>query len=145
VIHFTVGQRKGLGVGGEVKPLYVVRIEPETARVIVGPKEALMKQSFVLHGINWLGAGVGPSPDGAGVQVKLRNTQAPVPATIFGEGGHARVVLAEPEAAVTPGQACVFYDGARVLGGGWIARDEAAVTLPHNLRPKAQATAAAAR
>jgi tRNA-uridine 2-sulfurtransferase len=142
VIHFTVGQRRGLGVGGEVEPLYVVRIEPEAARIIAGPKEALLRQSFALHGVNWLGAGEGPSADGTLVRVKLRNTHVPIAATIFGEAnGVARVILAEPEAAVTPGQACVFYDGARVLGGGWIARGEAAALMPHNLRRQAQAAA----
>jgi tRNA-specific 2-thiouridylase len=142
VIHFTVGQRKGLGVGGETEPLYVVRIDPETARVVAGPKAALMRNSFELHGVNWLGEGEGPSADGTPVRVKLRNTHVPIAATVFGEaGGAARVVLAEPEAAVTPGQACVFYDGARVLGGGWIARQHAAAPIPHNLRRQAQAAA----
>ncbi|MEQ9448870.1 MAG: tRNA 2-thiouridine(34) synthase MnmA, partial [Rhodospirillaceae bacterium] len=135
VIHFTVGQRKGLGVGGEAEPLYVVRIEPETARVVVGPKDALLKRSFAIHSVNWLGAGSGPVPDGASVKVKLRNTHAPMPATIFpAQNDMVNVVLTKPEAAVSPGQACVFYDGKRVLGGGWICRDEAAVHRPHNLR-----------
>ena len=142
VIHFTVGQRRGLGVGGEVEPLYVVRIEPETARVVAGPKEALLRQSFALHGVNWLGAGEGPSTDGTPVRVKLRNTHVPIAATIFGEpNGAARVVLAEPEAAVTPGQACVFYDGVQALGGGWIARQDTATAVPHNLRRQAQLAA----
>jgi tRNA-specific 2-thiouridylase len=143
VIHFTVGQRKGLGVGGEAEPLYVVRIEPETARIIAGPKDALLRQSFALHGVNWLGAGAGPDADGVQVRVKLRNTHSPIAATVFGETDptKARVVLAVPEAAVTPGQACVFYAGTQVLGGGWIARDIATTHVPHNLRRHA-ATAA---
>ena len=150
VIHFTVGQRKGLGVGGEVEPLYVVRIEPETARIVAGPKEALMRQAFALHGVNWLGDGQGPDADGMSVRVKLRNTHAPIVATVFGDADltKARVVLAEPEAAVTPGQACVFYAGNQVLGGGWIARDigsdRGAAHLPHNLRTQRPSTAAAA-
>ena len=141
VIHFTVGQRKGLGIGGEAEPLYVVRIEPETARVLVGPKETLLRQSFAVHSVNWLGAGEGPSPDGTPVRVKLRNTHTPVAATVFSEPvpGAARVVLAEAEAAVTPGQACVFYDGEQVLGGGWISRDAALTAVPHNLRRASQA------
>jgi len=136
VIHFTVGQRRGLGIGGEAEPLYVVHIEPETARVVVGPKETLMRQSFALHGVNWLGQGGGPSPDGVAVRVKLRNTHKPIGATVFGEPGtaSARVVLAVSEAGVTPGQACVFYEGERVLGGGWIARDKNVSRVPHNLR-----------
>ena len=139
VIHFTVGQRKGLGIGGEAEPLYVVRIEPDTGRVIAGPKEALLRQSFALHSVNWIGDGEGPSSEGTPVRVKLRNTHTPIAATIFADApGSARVVLGEPEAAVTPGQACVFYDGARVLGGGWIARDKADQPIPHNLRRQAQ-------
>ncbi|MSO73249.1 MAG: tRNA 2-thiouridine(34) synthase MnmA [Rhodospirillaceae bacterium] len=146
VIHFTVGQRKGLGVGGEAEPLYVVRIDPEAARIVAGPKEALLRRAFTLRGVNWLGAGQGPAGDGAGARVKLRNTHQPVTATVFGEAGgeRARVVLAEPEAAVTPGQVCVVYDGARVLGGGWITRDEASAALPHNLRRRSAAAAPAA-
>jgi tRNA-specific 2-thiouridylase len=141
VIHFTVGQRRGLGIGGEAEPLYVVRIEPETARVIAGPKEALMRQSFALHGVNWLGDGEAPDADGVEVRVKLRNTHTPIAATLFGEGDArtARVVLATPEAAVTPGQACVFYAGNRVLGGGWIARGEGTTPVAYNLRRQEQA------
>jgi tRNA-specific 2-thiouridylase len=132
IVHFTVGQRRGLGIGGEAEPLYVTRIEPEAARVIVGPKEALMERAFAVHGLNWLR--VAPLPaEGLAATVKLRNTQAPIAATVFSESGaRARVVLAEPEAAVTPGQACVIYDGDRVLGGGWIERP--AARRPHNQR-----------
>jgi tRNA-uridine 2-sulfurtransferase len=146
VIHFTVGQRKGLGVGGETEPLYVVRIEPETARIIAGPKETLLRDSFALHGVNWLGAGGGPDAEGVQVRVKLRNTHTPIAATLFGEADptKARVVLAVPEAAVTPGQACVFYAETQVLGGGWIARDHGAAPIPHNLRRQGQAANAAA-
>jgi tRNA-specific 2-thiouridylase len=142
IIHFTVGQRRGLGVGGEAEPLYVVRIEPEAARVIVGPKAALLARSFVLHGVNWLGEGAGPSTDGTAVAMKLRNTHTPIAGTVFGAGGgDARVVLDEPEIAITPGQACVFYDGARLLGGGWIARGVGVSHLPHNRRREAEAAA----
>ncbi len=146
VIHFTVGQRKGLGVGGETEPLYVVAIEPAEARIIAGPKGALLRNAFVLRDVNWLGAGQGPAAEGSDLRVKLRNTHQPVAATIFGDpdGAGARVVLAEPEAAVTPGQACVFYDGARVLGGGWIARRPNAAQLPHNLRRQSPALGVAA-
>ncbi len=141
VINYTVGQRRGLGVGGEAEPLYVVHVDPENARVTVGPKEALLRNAFEIHSVNWLGEGRGPSEDGTPLQVKLRNTQPPMAATVFGElDGKARVVLAEAEAAVTPGQACVFYDGERVFGGGWIARDTLAV-VPHNLRRGATAIA----
>ncbi len=142
VIHFTVGQRKGLGVGGEAEPLYVVRIEPETARVVVGPKAALLERGFALHGVNWLGDDAAPSGDGRHVIMKLRNTHTPIAGTVFGEGaGAARVVLDQPEAAVTPGQACVFYEGARVLGGGWIARGGASQPVSLNLKRSAAANA----
>ena len=133
VIHFTIGQRKGLGVGGEAEPLYVVRIEPDTARVIVGPKAALLEQSFALHGVNWLGDGMLPE-EGLGVVMKLRNTHTPITGTVFADGSGAKVVLDQPEAAVTPGQACVFYDGTRVLGGGWIARGGVSAPVSLNLR-----------
>ncbi|TAL00883.1 MAG: tRNA 2-thiouridine(34) synthase MnmA [Rhodospirillaceae bacterium] len=134
IIHFTVGQRRGLGVGGEVEPLYVVRLEPEAARVVVGPKQALLRNSFSVRGVNWLGGGEGPPAEGLAARVKLRNTQPPVPAQIFpgGVADHLLVVLAAPEGAVTPGQACVIYDGERVLGGGWIERPER--ERPHNQR-----------
>jgi tRNA-specific 2-thiouridylase len=138
IVHFTVGQRKGLGIGGTAEPLYVVRIEPEARRVVVGAKDDLLSTAFTLRGVNWLGAGDGPPADGARVTVKLRNTHAAVPAGVFGGAdGAARVVLDAAEMAVTPGQACVFYDGTRVLGGGWIAREAAAAGpafVPHNLR-----------
>lgn len=122
IIHYTVGQRRGLGVSA-AHPLYVVRLEPEEARVIVGPEEALKRDKITLHDVNWLGSGEMPD-DGAKVQVKLRSTQPPVAATVrpTGDGG-ATVILDEPQKAVAAGQACVFYDGERVLGGGWICRD----------------------
>ena len=135
VVHFTVGQRRGLGVGGEAEPLFVVSVEPEEARIVVGPKAALLRDGFALHSVNWLGEGALPK-DGVQVTVKLRNTHVPVAATVFGDDGDgvARVILHTPEAAVSPGQACVFYDDARVLGGGWIARNPAGVAVSHNLR-----------
>ena len=146
IIHFTVGQRKGLGLGGETEPLYVTRIDPETARVTVGPKEALLQRSFLVHSVNWLGESEAEFTEGYSVQVKHRSTHAPIPATVFYDPkeSEVRVVLVNPEAAVAPGQACVFYDGERVLGGGWISRktssDQSASLRPHNLR-RAQAAA----
>lgn len=124
IIHFTVGQRRGLGVGGAAEPLYVLRIEPSARRVIVGPRAALGQSRVPLAGVNWLGTGEMPE-DGLAVSVKLRSTQPPVSATIHGlGGGRTEVVLDRPDTAVSPGQACVFYDGDRVLGGGWIQRAE---------------------
>ncbi|MCB2107393.1 MAG: tRNA 2-thiouridine(34) synthase MnmA [Rhodobacteraceae bacterium] len=137
IVNYTVGQRKGLGVGGFAEPLYVVRVEPDTRRVVVGGKADILRDGFTLHGVNWLGEGDAVPSDGINVMVKLRNTHVPVAATVFGDGADktaARVVLAQPEAAVSPGQACVFYDGTRVLGGGWITRDANSEFRPHNLR-----------
>ena len=126
IARFTVGQRRGLGIGGAGEALYVIRIEPETRRVVVGPQAALGCAALVLTGVNWLSAAPMP-PDGVALAVKLRSTQPPVAARVRPlAGGGAAVALATPALAVAPGQACVFYDGMRVLGGGWIARRDAA-------------------
>jgi tRNA-specific 2-thiouridylase len=118
---FTIGQRRGLGIGGVERPLYVLAIDPVTRRVVVGPNDALARASVALAGVNWLA----PAPeDGIDVAVKLRSMQNAVAARLFARaGGCAEIVLATPQRAVAPGQACVFYDGDRVLGGGWIARE----------------------
>ena len=122
VIGFTVGQRRGLGVGGEAAPLYVVRLEPESRRVVVGPREALLGREFRTRDVNWL-RDAPEAGDGIRVAVKVRSTHAPVPAAVVpDEAGGACVVLDRPEAGLAPGQAAVFYDGDRVLGGGWICR-----------------------
>jgi tRNA-specific 2-thiouridylase len=126
VINFTVGQRRGLRIvdtqgGGE--PLYVVRLEPAARRVVVGPKPALAVAGMRLREVNWLGDRAGT--EGTEVQVKVRSTTPAVPATVSAEDDGACVRFAEPQHGVAPGQACVFYDGERVLGGGWIARTEA--------------------
>jgi tRNA-specific 2-thiouridylase len=123
IIHYTVGQRKGLGVA-YTHPLYVIRLEPDTKRVIVGEKSALAKKRFILRDMNWLhpidGAEALP------VQIKWRSAQATTSASIVPmEGGKALVETVEPEYAIAAGQACVLYDGTRVLGGGWITRDAA--------------------
>ena len=120
VIHFTVGQRKGIGIGGG-EPLYVVRLDPATRRVIVGPRAALGASRVPIGGVNWL-AGATPR-DGLPVTVKLRSAQPPIPARLFlDEAGGGEAVLDEPAFGVAAGQACVVYDGSRVLGGGWIRR-----------------------
>ena len=133
VINFTVGQRKGLGVAGGA-PLYVVRIEPEAHRVIVGPREALAETEIAVGEVNWLLAAPPSTP--RPVHVKLRSAQPPVAATIVADsagGSGATVRLDRPVEGVAPGQACVFYDGDRVLGGGWIRRRAAAsVPAPHH-------------
>ena len=122
VIHFTVGQRKGLGLGGGA-PLYVLRLEPASRRVVVGPLEALGRRRVRLRGVNWLAAA--PGGDGIEVAVKLRSAQPPVRARLMLDAaGEGEALLAEPAFGVAPGQACVAYDGTRLLGGGWI-RDAA--------------------
>ena len=118
VIHFTVGQRKGLGVAGSV-PLYVLRLDPANRRVVVGPRESLGAKEVPLRAVNWLGRA---ATGALRASVKLRSAQPPVPATLFLDGECGAAVLDEPAFGVAPGQACVVYDGDRVLGGGWIAR-----------------------
>jgi len=119
---YTIGQRKGLP-GGSPKPMYVVDIDPATSRVIVGYEEDLLREDFEVDRVNWLG---GEPVRKARAVVKIRYAHAGAPATVeFLPGGRARVVPDEPLRAVTPGQAAVFYDGDRVLGGGWILRKEA--------------------
>jgi tRNA-uridine 2-sulfurtransferase len=120
--QFTVGQRKGLGIAA-AEPLYVLRIEPAARRVVVGPRGALAAARLALDELNWLGHE--PLPEGGiGVTAKLRSTQPPVPAMLYPGSAEnaAELVPAEPVAAAAPGQAAVFYDGERVLGGGWIRR-----------------------
>ncbi|HZL58999.1 MAG TPA: tRNA 2-thiouridine(34) synthase MnmA [Stellaceae bacterium] len=119
VIHFTVGQRKGIGVAAP-EPLYVLKLDAATRRVVVGPHERLGRTRVKLAGINWLGAA--PPPEGIAAQVKLRSAQPPAAATIRLDGrGGGEAVLDQPAFGVAPGQACVVYDGARLLGGGWIS------------------------
>jgi tRNA-specific 2-thiouridylase len=123
IIHYTIGQRRGLGIGGGMTdgntPLFVVRIEPETRRVVVGPREALAVTDVHVKELNWLG---GPIPAGGlDVAVKVRSTRPPLPGVIRALGaGRAVVSLPRAEEGVSAGQACVVYDGERVLGGGWI-------------------------
>ena len=117
LIHFTIGQRRGLEIGGSPEPLYVIRLEPATRRVVVGPRRALAVAATRLSGINWLGG------DHAGpLTAKVRSLAKPVPARLIGD----RVVFDAPEYGVAPGQAAVLYAGDRVLGGGWIEETEAA-------------------
>jgi tRNA-specific 2-thiouridylase len=121
LIHFTVGQRRGLELGGQAEPLYVLRLEPERDRVVVGPKRALAVRAARLGAVNWLGEG-----QREGLTVKVRSLARPAPARFDGE----RVHFAQPEYGVSPGQAAVLYEGERLLGGGWIEE-----TLPAELEP----------
>src|SRR5437764_1402937 len=118
VVHFTVGQRRGIEIGGQKEPLYVVRIEPEMRRLVVGPRRALAVEAMRVEQWNWIGE------EQRKVSVKVRSLAPPVPATIDGEW----VRFGAQEYGVAPGQAAVVYDGTRLLGGGWIA-DTAAVEL----------------
>jgi len=121
IIHFTIGQRKGLGIA-EGEPLYVVRIDADKRQVVVGPREAVLEDTVHVRDINWLGETHELPGDGLPVQVKLRSTQPPSRAFVRADDtGGAVVELEDPEAGISPGQACVMYDGEQVLGGGWIA------------------------
>lgn len=123
VIHYTIGQRRGLGIGGTGDPLYVIRLDPETRRVIVGPKEALATRTIPVREINWLGDAPFDSAAEWYVSVKIRSTRPPRPAVIRPlSTTEATVELLDPEDGVSPGQACVFYEtgSSRILGGGWI-------------------------
>ena len=127
IIRYTIGQRRGLGVAtGE--PLFVVRLDAATNTVIVGPREALETTRIELKDVNWL---IDPAPDAAlPCHVKVRSSQVPIPAHVQTTATGARVTLDTGEEGVSPGQACVFYDGAgntaRVLGGGWIEATDCA-------------------
>lgn len=119
VHHFTVGQRRGLGVAtGE--PLYVIATHPEDRRVVVGTNDELLRRSFLATNVNWISIAGLTAPVPA--QVKIRNKHTAAPATLRTTGDPARVevIFHEPQRAVTPGQGAVFYDGDLVLGGGWI-------------------------
>jgi tRNA-uridine 2-sulfurtransferase len=122
IAHFTVGQRKGLGIAA-AEPLHVLAIEPERRRVVVGPRTALAETRVLLGELNWL-APLPPSPAGIGLAAKLRSAQPPVPARLYPGAvpGEAELVLTIPAEGVAPGQAAVLYNGERVLGGGWIRR-----------------------
>jgi tRNA-specific 2-thiouridylase len=111
IVHFTVGQRRGIEVGGQKEPLYVVRIEPEQRRIVVGPRRALAVEATRVADWNWLGE------DQREVSVKVRSLAPAVPAVRDGEW----VRFGQAEYGVAPGQAAVAYEGTRLLGGGWIA------------------------
>ena len=116
VVHFTVGQRRGIEIGGQAEPLYVIRIEPEERRLVVGPRSALAVEAMRVSDWNWIGE------KQREVSVKVRSLAPAVAATIDGD----RLRFARPEYGVAPGQAAVVYDGNRLLGGGWISETASA-------------------
>ncbi|MGR3489265.1 tRNA 2-thiouridine(34) synthase MnmA [Pseudooceanicola nanhaiensis] len=123
VIHYMIGQRRGLGIGGLSEPLYVVKLDVDTRRVVVGPKEMLATRTIPVREINWLGDGAFDGAAEHHVLVKVRSTRPPREAVIRPlSATTAEVELLTPEEGVSPGQACVFYapDSSRILGGGWI-------------------------
>ena len=126
VIHYTIGQRRGLGVAtGE--PLFVVKIDAPKRRVLVGPREALMTRGLLLEELNWLGQGSleEAARGNARVFIRVRSTRPPVPGHLGFEDGQPAVFFDVPEEGVARGQAAVLYDpegGTRILGGGFIAR-----------------------
>ncbi len=126
VIHYTVGQRRGLGISSG-EPLFVVRLDAMSRQVIVGPRQSLARRSILVGEVNWLGDGpIDDAPAGGWeIGARVRSTRRPKPARLHPAGcGRVRVELLDAEEGVAPGQACVFYapEGSRVLGGGWILR-----------------------
>jgi len=122
IIHFTIGQRRGLhlSANNSGEPLYVVKIDPKTHQVFVGPKEALATNIIAVREVNWLGPTLQPNQP-IELDVKIRSTQTQIPASlVMNETGQAFVHLKNPEYGIAGGQACVFYEKDRVLGGGWI-------------------------
>jgi tRNA-specific 2-thiouridylase len=140
VIHYTIGQRRGLGLDDRLlrgEPQYVVRIDAARAEIVVGPREALATKGVALRDVNWIGPGALDDLPESGLEIaaRVRSTRPPAPALLKYSAGAARVTFFGDESGVAPGQACVFYDStdsqARVLGGGFIvAAEPAARAVP---------------
>lgn len=127
IVNYTVGQRKGLGIGGGIsennEPLYVVGLKPEDNQVVVGPKQALARNVVILNECNWLDDYEGP------VQVKLRSVSVPYDAFLKKmDNGSVSIELDDAQYGISPGQAAVCYLNNRVLGGGWIVETNLKVT-----------------
>ena len=123
IINYTIGQRKGLGIAA-AEPLYVIKIHPEKRQVVVGPHQALAKTHLLVQEMNWLTDST-EFLKGKEVTVKIRSTQPALPAIVRVAGEKESIVeFLTPEYGVSAGQACVVYEGDRILGGGWISRRE---------------------
>jgi tRNA-uridine 2-sulfurtransferase len=125
IARYTIGQRQGLAVGGHSEPLYVVAIDSQSNRIIVGPRAALARKQIHLEDVNWLAPdyqSFGQPAKSHAITVRLRSSAPKVPAQVLlaQDLKTASVHLDQPDYGIAPGQACVFYDGTRVLGGGWI-------------------------
>lgn len=150
ILNYTIGQRRGIGVAAG-EPLYVVYLDPECSRVVVGPREALETRRLYLRQINWLGDGPIESLPAEGMELyaKVRSTRSPMPATLFHLDGATYVELHEGEAGVAPGQACVLFSDdsneARVFGGGFIERSERHADAEAQLRKLIDAPGLSAR
>ena len=149
VMHYTIGQRRGLGLGSAAasagEPLFVVKIDAAKARVTVGPRSALATKEVVLRDVNWIGPGTLDSAAASGLEiaVRVRSTRPPVPAVLESRNGEICVEFVDDESGVAPGQACVFYESAepraRVLGGGFIRSAQAAIVAVEPLSRAATA------
>lgn len=133
IISYTIGQRKGLGIGGG-DPLFVVKLNPDLHQVVVGPREALQTKQVYIKDINWLGEDDAESAakDGLDIWVRLRSTSKPAPAKLKINNWSIYVELEQAEMGISSGQACVIYggkDGRQVLGGGWIDKTDQGLAL----------------
>jgi tRNA-specific 2-thiouridylase len=125
-IHrYTIGQRRGLGIAG-ARPLYVLNVDSGNNRIVVGYEDQLLGDEFTAAGVNWIAIENPSEPVRAEVRVRYRHAAAPATISPLPDG-RARVKFGEPQRAITPGQATVFYRGDEVLGGGWIVKRQAAV------------------
>uniref|UniRef100_A0A2A4YPW9 tRNA-specific 2-thiouridylase MnmA n=1 Tax=OCS116 cluster bacterium TaxID=2030921 RepID=A0A2A4YPW9_9PROT len=137
IISYTIGQRKGLGIGGG-DPLFVVKLNPDQHQVIVGPREALLTNQVYIKDINWLGEGdvEAVAKDGLDIWVRLRSTSTPAPAKLKINNWSVYVELEQGEMGISAGQACVIYggvDGRQVLGGGWIDKTDQSLAIAETI------------
>ena len=119
--HYTIGQRRGIGISS-AQPLYVTGIDSTTNRIIVGNQEELLRAEFTAAGVNWIAVAEPEEPVRAEVRVRYRHTPAAATITPI-ENFRVLVTFDEPQRAITPGQATVFYHGDEVVGGGWITKN----------------------